>query len=301
MAELHELSHLLTTPRDLIRWACSEFEGADLCYGHGTDNALDEAASLVLQALRLPLNLPAVYMDAALTLEERARVLRWIQRRRDERLPLPYITGRAWFAGLEFIADERALVPRSPIAELIAAGFEPWVAETPTRILDLCTGGGCIAIACAYVFDQAVVDASDLSADALALAAQNRSKHHLDQRVELLQGDLFAPCEGRRYDLIVSNPPYVSSAEYAALPAEFDHEPRNALEVAGDGLALVQRMLADAPAFLNPGGVLICEVGATAHALMDARPDLPFDWPEFEHGGDGVFIITREQLLEAAP
>lgn len=300
MAELHELSHLLTTPRDLIRWACSQFEEAGLCYGHGTDNALDEAASLVLLALHLPLNLPAVYMDAVLTLEERAKVLRWITRRRDERVPLPYITGRAWFAGLEFIADERALVPRSPIAELLAAGFEPWVSEPPGRILDLCTGGGCIGIACAYVFEAAAVDASDLSAEALALAAENRGKHHLEQRLELLQGDLFAPCTGRKYDLIVSNPPYVSTGEYTALPAEFDHEPRNALEVPGDGLDLVHRMLAEAPDYLNPGGVLICEVGATAHALMAARPDLPFDWPEFEHGGDGVFIITREQLLAAA-
>ncbi len=296
MAELHELSQILSTPRDLIRWACSEFEAAGLCYGHGTDNALDEAAALVLQCLHLPLDLPAPYLDAVLTSEERVRVLRWIKQRRDERLPLAYISGRAWFAGLEFKADSRALVPRSAIAELIGHGFAPWLSDEPQRVLDLCTGGGCIAIACAQLFAQARIDASDLSADALALARENRALHHLEDRLELLEGDLFAPCAGRRYGLIVSNPPYVSSAEFAQLPAEYGHEPRGALEVPGDGLALVLRMLDEAPDYLEPGGLLVCEVGATAPALLAARPELPFAWPEFEHGGDGVFIITREQL-----
>lgn len=299
MAELHELSQLLITPRDLIRWAASQFEEHGLCYGHGTDNALDEAASLVLQCLKLPHDLPATYFDAVLTPEERARVLRWIAKRRDERLPLPYITGQAWFAGMRFVADARALVPRSPIAELIAEGFAPWIGDTPERILDLCTGGGSIAIGCAHVFPETPVDASDLSEQALAQAAENVALHHLESQLELLHGDLFAPCAGRSYDLIVSNPPYVSAGEYAALPPEFAHEPRGALEAPDQGLQLVLRMLAEAPDYLNPGGVLVCEVGATAAALMDARPDLELSWPEFEHGGDGVFVVTREQLLAA--
>ncbi len=300
MAELHELLHLLTTPRDLIRWGCSQFEEAGLCYGHGTDNALDEAASLVLQCLHLPLDLPGVYLDAVLSVDERARVLRWITRRRDERIPLPYITGRAWFAGLELVADSRALVPRSPIAELIANGFEPWLAQPPARVLDLCTGGGSIAIACAHVFPDAQVDASDLSVDALALARENVVKHFLEQRVELLQGDMLQACCGRHYDLIVCNPPYVSTTEYAALPSEFAHEPRAALEAPQDGLQLVLQLLDQAPDYLEPEGLLVCEVGATAPALLAARPDLGLSWPDFEHGGDGVFVITREQLLATA-
>ncbi len=299
MAELHELSHLLTTPRDLIRWAASQFEQAELCYGHGNENALDEAASLVLQCLHLPHNLPATYFDAVLTLQERARVLQWIIQRRDERLPLPYITGRAWFAGMPFVADKRALIPRSPIAELIGQGFAPWLAEEPTRILDLCTGGGSIAIACAHVFSETPVDASDLSQDALAQAAENVALHSLQPQVELLQGDLFAACQGRTYDLIVSNPPYVSDQEYAELPAEFAHEPRGALEAPDQGLQLVYQMLEQAPDYLNPGGILVCEVGATAHTLMQTRPELPLHWAEFEHGGDGVFIISREDLISA--
>lgn len=298
MAESEDLAELLRTPSDWIRWAASQFEQAGLCYGHGTENALDEAASLVLQALRLPHDLPEVYMQAALTLEERRKILNWIERRRDERLPLPYITGRAWFCGLEFAVDERALIPRSPIAELIQTGFEPWLADAPRRVLDLCTGGGCIAVALAWLFDEARVDASDLSAEALALAARNVARHGLSERVELLQGDLFSPCAGRRYDLIVSNPPYVSAEEYAALPREFSHEPRSALEAPNQGLALVLSMLEQAPDFLNPGGLLVCEVGASAPALMRMRPDLEFAWPDFEHGGDGVFIISREQLLQ---
>ena len=299
MAELQELSTLLSTPRDLIRWAASQFQQADLCYGHGTETALDEAASLVLQCLKLPHDLPAVYFDAVLTNEERLKVLGWIVRRRDERLPLPYITGRAWFAGMEFIADKRALVPRSPIAEFVAQGFAPWLTESPERILDLCTGGGSIAIACAHVFDPCPVDAADLSADALAQARENVELHSLTGQIELLEGDLFAPCAGRVYDVIVSNPPYVSASEYASLPAEFAHEPRGALEAPEQGLQLVYKMLQQAPDYLRPGGLLICEVGATAAALMAARPELPLHWPEFENGGDGVFIVSREALLEA--
>lgn len=299
MAESPELSQLLTTPRDLIRWAASQFEQAGLCYGHGHDNALDEAASLVLQCLHLPHDLPATYFDAVLTLEERAKVLQWIAQRRDQRLPLPYITGRAWFAGMPFVADNRALIPRSPIAELIGHGFAPWLADEPGRILDLCTGGGSIAIACAHVFSNTPVDAADLSPQALEQAAENVAMHALGDQLELLQGDLFAPCAGRSYDLIVSNPPYVSEQEYASLPPEFAHEPRGALEAPEQGLELVYRMLQQAPDYLKPGGLLVCEVGATALTLAEAYPELPLHWPEFEHGGDGVFIISREDLLDA--
>ncbi len=299
MADHDELTQWLTTPRDLIRWACSQFEAAGLCYGHGCDNALDEAAALVLQALQLPLDLPAVYLEATLCPDERNKVLEWIAMRRDQRMPLPYLSGRAWFAGMEFKADARALIPRSPIAELIADGFAPWLSGEPERILDLCTGGGCIAIACAHVFQNASVDAADLSVEALALARENVHLHQLQGRVELLHGDLFAPCKGRRYDLIVSNPPYVSAQEYADLPAEFAHEPRQALEAPEKGLELVFKMLEQAPEHLSADGVFVCEVGASAQALLDARPHLDCHWAEFEHGGDGVFIMSREQLLLA--
>ncbi len=296
MTELHELAAQLATPRDLIRWGASQFNEAELCFGHGTDNALDEAASLVLQALHLPLDLDGLYFNAVLTSEERVRVIRLLKRRIDERLPAAYLTGRAWFAGLEFFVDERVLVPRSPLAELIAARFDPWIKQEPHRILDLCTGSGCIAIACAYAFPETAVDATDLSEDALAVARENVHRHGLEARVELLPGDGFSACPGRRYDLILSNPPYVSPAEFANLPAEFLHEPKMGLTAPENGLALVNRILEQAAEYLTEDGLLVIEVGSSAAAILERWPDLPFLWPEFEHGGEGVFILGREQL-----
>ncbi len=287
----------LQTLRDFVRLGTSLFHRAGLHFGHGTDNALDEAVWLVLHALHLPPDFPADYFDCRLTVEEKETILTLFRRRIEERLPAPYLTRSAWFAGLEFYVDERVLIPRSPIAELIERRFSPWMEpERVHRVLDLCTGGGCIAVACALAFPEASVDASDLSAEALEVATRNRERYRLEDRMELIHSDLFEKLEGRCYDIIVSNPPYVDRAEMAALPPEYRHEPVSALAAGEDGLALVRRILARAAEHLNPGGILVVEVGNSQEALVEAYPELPFLWLEFERGGEGVFLLTREQL-----
>ncbi len=289
----------LTTLRDLVRRGASMFNEAELFFGHGTDNALDEALQLVLHALHLDHTLPQDYLDAHLTADEKTRVLELFQRRIKERLPAAYLTGKAWFAGLEFDVSRDVLVPRSPIAELIGEQFSPWLETSGVNaILDLCTGSGCIAIACAYAFPQAQVDAVDISAAALHIAQSNVDKHHLHERVAVIASDLFDQLPPRQYDLIVSNPPYVSSEEYRGLPPEYQHEPEIGLEAGGDGMDVVARILQDAAPFLAPGGIIIVEVGASADLLMARFPDIPFLWLDFERGGDGVFLLTAEQLRD---
>ncbi len=289
----------LRTGIDLTRFAASRFAEAGLFFGHGTDNAIDEAALLVRHALHLPHDVPDVLLGARVTSPEIDAALALVRRRVEERMPAPYLTGRAWFAGLEFVVDRRVLIPRSPIAELITQQFEPWLDATRVRrVLDIGTGSGCIAIACALAFPDAEVDAVDVSDAALEVAAENVERHGVADRVHLYRGDLFEPVQGR-YDLIVSNPPYVDAAEMAALPAEYRHEPRTALAAGEDGLECVLRLLEQAPAYLEADGVLVVEVGVSRDALEAARADLPFNWVEFEHGGEGVFVLDAAALADA--
>ena len=289
----------LTTMRDWVRWGASRFSAAGLCFGHGTDNALDEALVLVLHALHLDHSLPADYLDASITADEAAKVAELFEQRIERRVPAAYLTGRAYFAGLEFVVDENVLVPRSPIGELIGEGFAPWLdAGHVTSVLDLCCGSGCIGIACAIAFPHALVDLADISPAALDVATRNVEHHALEARVRALESDVYQGLDGERYDLIVSNPPYVSHAEMAILPAEYEHEPALALEAGDDGMDVVSRILAGAADYLHPGGILVVEVGASADLLMARYPGIPFLWLDFERGGDGVFLLTTEQLEE---
>lgn len=289
----------LATLRDWVRWGASRFNQAELFFGHGTDNALDEALALVLHALHLKHDLPADYLGARVTAHEAARIVDLFHERIDRRVPAAYLIGEARFAGLEFFVDENVLIPRSPIAELIDSGFAPWLDPGQvTSVLDLCTGSGCIGIACAYAFPDALVDLADISPAALEVASRNIERHHLERRVRALRADVYEGLDGERYDLIVSNPPYVSSAEMATLPEEYRHEPDLALEAGDDGMDVVARILAGATEYLRPGGILVVEVGASAELLMARYPDVPFLWLDFEHGGDGVFLLTAEQLDE---
>lgn len=292
----------LETVIDLIRYATSRFNAAGLWHGHGFERALDEASYLVLHALHLPHDLPPSYGVARVLEEERERVLRLIERRIEERIPAAYLTGEAWFAGLAFKVSPAVLIPRSPIAELIEQQFEPWArGRRLERILDLGTGSGCIAIACAVHLPEAQVVASDVSEAALELARENALAHGVAGRVECLRSDLFEALRGRRFDLIVSNPPYVGVAEYAALPPEYRHEPPLALVSGPDGLDAPLAILADAVDHLEPHGLLVLEVGASQDALEQCLPDLPIVWAEFSRGGGGVGILEASALAAYRP
>ncbi|MGB4333498.1 MAG: 50S ribosomal protein L3 N(5)-glutamine methyltransferase [Chromatiaceae bacterium] len=292
----------LTTIQDYIRWGASRFNKAGLFFGHGTDNALDEAAHLVLHALSLPPDLPARFRDCHLTDEERLAIVELFERRLLERIPAAYLTHQAWFAGLGFYVDENVLVPRSPLAELVETGFGPWVEpDTIARVLDLCTGSGCIGIAAAVYLPDADIDLADISPAALAVATRNIAAQGLEDRVRVVESDLFAGLGAQKYDLIVTNPPYVSAEELAALPAEYQREPRLGLAGGASGLDLVLRILGEAPRFLKEDGVLIVEVGKTAAALEALFPEIAFMWIEFERGGEGVFLLDRARLLEYQP
>ncbi|MDX1633139.1 MAG: 50S ribosomal protein L3 N(5)-glutamine methyltransferase [Marinobacter sp.] len=286
----------LLSIRDLLRYATSRFASSELFYGHGTDNVWDEAVQLVMRSLHLPLENNTLFLDARLTRGERKMILERIDRRINDRIPVAYLLGEAWFMGLPFMVDERVLVPRSPFAEILEAGVQPWLSDQPVnRILDLCTGSGCIGIAAATVFEDAEVDLADISTDALAVAQANIAMHELGNRVRAVASDVFNAIEGR-YDLILSNPPYVDAADLAAMPEEFRHEPVLGLAAGDDGLDIAHRILAGAADHLNPGGLLIVEVGNSWPALEAAYPDLPFIWLEFEQGGDGVFLLSAEDL-----
>lgn len=283
---------------DHWRWGVSALQSADVFFGHGTDNAYSEIKLLLSHVLELDFEQLTYFREARLTHSEQRAFVDLVRQRIDSRKPAAYLTGKAWFAHLPFIVDERVLVPRSPIAELIDKQFEPWLKPPVSRILDLCTGSGCIAIACAYAFPDAEIDALDLSPDALTVAEQNIELHELEGRVIPLLSNLYESVRGERYDLIVTNPPYVDAEDMADLPAEFQHEPELGLAAGEDGLDLVRTILREAPNHLSEQGILVCEVGNSMVALQEAFPQVPFEWVEFEHGGDGVFVLSRASLVQ---
>lgn len=292
----------LQTVRDFLRWIISRLGESDLFYGHGTDNVQDEAWYLVCGALRLPFDLDGRLLDGVLTADEREKLLKLVERRINERVPVAYLVGEAWFAGLPFHVDERVLVPRSPIAELIESGFQPWLGEIgPARILDLCTGSGCIGIASAFAFPDAEVVLSDISEEALIVARSNIQRHGLQGRVVAQSSDLFAGLAGQQFDLIVSNPPYVDADDLAQMPAEFHAEPPLGLGSGDDGLDITLRILAQASEHLTESGLLVVEVGNSGAALDQRYPQLPLTWIEFEHGGHGVFVMSKDDLLASQP
>jgi len=296
-AAISEAIDELVTIGDLLRWGASQFNAADIFYGHGNDNAWDEAVALTMHALYLPINSKESITRARLTRSERSAVTELFKRRVNERLPVSYLTNCAWFGGMQFYVDERVLVPRSPIAEMITESFEPYLQQQPVlRALDLCTGSGCIAIAMAHQFPDAEIDAIDLSIDALEVANINIFNHGVEDRVIPLQSDLLNEVLRERYDLIVSNPPYVDQEDMDSLPQEFIHEPEMGLAAGFDGLDLVKRILVDALECLNDGGLLVIEVGNSQVHMQEQFPTVDFTWIEFANGGHGVFALTKAQL-----
>lgn len=287
----------LSSIRDFLRWAVSLFNEHQVVLGHGYDDPWDEAVALVLHALHLPWDIDVRIQDAKLLTSEKQVVCDLLAKRVVERVPTAYLTGIGWFAGLPFKVDQRVLIPRSPIGELIEKQFAPWIdADQVESILDMCTGSGCIGIACAEYFPDALVDCSDLSEDALDVAEQNVLALGLEQQVNLIYSDLFEALDGRTYDVIVSNPPYVDKQDMDELADEFHHEPRMGLEAGFDGLDIVRRMLPELSRHLNPGGIAVIEVGNSWAALEEAYPDVGFTWLEFERGGLGVCVLTKEQI-----
>jgi ribosomal protein L3 glutamine methyltransferase len=282
---------------DIVRWSVSRFNEANLYYGHGTDNAWDEALALVLQLLHLPHETTEQLFQARLTKNEKALIVKVVARRVQERIPLAYLTNQAWFCGQPYYVDERVLVPRSPFAELIEKRFAQWVVEPPTHILDLCTGSGCIAVALAYAFENAQVDAVDISQDALEVAEINIEEHQMTERVFPIQSDLFTSLSGQKYDFIVSNPPYVDEQDMGDLPDEFQHEPELGLAAGEDGLDLVVVMLQEAANHLTDNGWLFVEVGNSLVHMEQKFPGLEIEWVDFEQGGQGVFVVSRQTLI----
>ena len=279
------------------------FEQSDIYYGHGTDNAWDEAVYLLSSVLKLPPDADRSLLDNSVSADDQEKITALYQRRIDERVPAPYITKQAWFCTLPFYVDERVIVPRSPIAELIYNQFQPWCTESPKKILDLCTGSGCIGIACAYAFERAQVVLSDISPQALEVTAINIQQHDLESRVTAIESDLFSGFESsanNSFDLIVSNPPYVDADDLAQMPDEYGHEPDLALASGDDGLDFTRRLLREAANYLTEQGVLIVEVGNSSIALEKAFPQVPFTWLEFSEGDGGVFVLTRTQLRQYA-
>ena len=284
---------------DFLRFSLSRAMEAHLYYGHGTDNAWDDIRALILGRLSLPYDVDPLLLQSRLTTIEKNYLCEQLDKRIHEQVPVPYLTKEAFFCGLSFYVDARVLIPRSPIAELIQNQFFPWIiADQVDNILDLCTGSGCIAVSCCYAFPEAAVDAVDIVADALEVAAINRGRHGLEGQLNLINSDCFSAVPDIKYDLIISNPPYVGFEEMQTLPKEYSHEPVLALEAENNGLAVVERILQDAHNYLSDIGILVMEVGNSEEAIVEAYPDLPFTWLEFENGGHGVFLLTYQQLSD---
>lgn len=300
MDDKETIVNTLVTVRDYLRWATSLMSREQVFFGHGSDNPWDESVFLLQAALDWPEDLSEKILEAKLLPKERERVVDWLGQRVGQRKPLPYITGRAWFAEMPFICDERAIIPRSPIAELIRQGYEPWYQGCGIqRVLDLCAGGGCIGIASAMWLPDCEVDLVEIDPDTAQLAQDNIAFHGLGERVKLVQSDLFDGLpDGSRYDVIVSNPPYVDAADLASMPEEFHHEPGLALAAGADGLDLARRILAQAADFLSDDGLLVLEVGNSGEALEQAFPSLGFTWVDFEHGGEGVLVAAASELKQ---
>ncbi len=293
-----EAGGTLKTVRDCLRFAISRFNEAGIHFGHGSDNAYDEAAYLILHTLHLPLDRLDPFLDSALTQSEIRELLNVIGQRVDKRLPAAYLTHEAWLGGHRFYVDERVIVPRSFFAELLDEQMVPWIddADSITRVLDLCTGSGCLAILAALAFPNATVDAVDISRDALEVARRNVDDYQLQDRINLIESDLFARLAGHEYDLIISNPPYVNAESVASLPPEYLHEPKQALGSGHDGLDATRIILGQAARHLTPDGILAVEIGHNRVALEAAYPALPFTWLEVEAGEDFVFLMHREDL-----
>lgn len=297
---LKKKAQQLNTVNDFIRFAVKQFTGR-VCFGHGTDNPWDEAVYLILHVLGLSPDVDHKVLKRKLQLEEKRAMLNIINARVKKRIPAAYLTRTAWFMGLPFYVDERVLIPRSPLAELIEKSFIPWVKpQKVARILDIGTGSGCIAISCAYAFPRAQIDAIDISQAALRVAAINCENHKFQKRIKLLKSDLFAKLQGETYDIIISNPPYVGKTEMKSLPKEYLHEPRLALLAGKGGDEIIARIITEAPKHLKPRGILVVEVGNSIALVLKKYKRLPFLWLEFERGDAEIFLITREQLLEMA-
>ncbi|WP_419419145.1 50S ribosomal protein L3 N(5)-glutamine methyltransferase [Legionella sp. D16C41] len=289
----------LDTIADFLRFGLTQANSHELYYGHGTDNAWDDIRALILGSLSLPFKIDPFLLQTRLTNSEKQFLAKQLEKRIKARIPVAYLTKQAYFCELPFYVDERVLIPRSPLAELIERQFSPWVnPERVEQILDLCTGSGCIAIACSYAFPDAIVDAVDISGDALDVAAINRQRHQLENVVNLIKSDCWQNVEHKNYDIIVSNPPYVGDTEMLSLPKEYLHEPDIALRTSQNGLTIVQQILTQAHHYLAKDGILIVEVGNSEEELVNTYPDLSFTWLEFEHGGQGVFLLTAQQLKD---
>ncbi len=302
MNKLTSVTSQLHSVGDYCRYGATLFNQAELFYGHGSDNAFSDAYTLVMYALSLPSEVNSSLMNCRLIETEKENVLALFNRRIEEQIPVAYITNIAYFARLPFYVDERVLIPRSPFGELIEHQFFPYIAtnKAPKRILDLCTGSGCIAIACASYFSDAEVDAVDLSVDALNVAQINIENHGVSEQVIPIQSDVFSGVEGQVYDLIVTNPPYVDQQDIDSLPAEYLHEPEMGLGCGADGLDIVRKILAESAKHLNDGGLLFCEVGNSEVHVKALYPNIPFTWLTFERGGHGVFMLSKSQLIEYA-